>query len=158
MKNIIIKELNKTNKDEMKILLESEPSEEVLSEYLHRGRCFSLTMGRKTAGLFILYQSSSRQVELYTLSVEKKRRRKGLGSLLLKAAMSEAREMGAFEMVVKTRNSAPHNLNFYQRAGFRIESVEKNYFTQLYGRDIHEGGILCRDAICLTMSLREPFV
>lgn len=50
-----------------------------------------------------------------------------------------------------TQGSA--NWALYQRCGFSIESIEKDYFVRHYPDPIYENGIECRDMVRLRMEL-----
>ena len=54
---------------------------------------------------------------------------------------------------VGTGNAGIGQLALYQRCGFSIESIEKDYFVRHYPEPIYENGIECRDMVRLRMEL-----
>ena len=59
------------------------------------------------------------------------------------------------QLLVSTGDSSIGQLALYQKCGFRIESIERDYFIRHYPEVIIENGIQCRDRICLTQNLSE---
>lgn len=64
-----------------------------------------------------------------------------------------ARGQGAKTLEIGTGNSSLNQLGLYQKCGFRIIGVDKDFFTRHYEDEIVENGIICRDMIRLSMDL-----
>jgi GNAT superfamily N-acetyltransferase len=58
---------------------------------------------------------------------------RGVGRLLVAAAVDLAAASAATQMVVATAAADIGNLRFYQRQGFRMRSVERDVFTPAAG-------------------------
>ena len=52
-----------------------------------------------------------------------------------------------------TGNSSIRNLAFYQKVGFRFQSVLRDFFVEYYEEPIFENGIPCKDMVILDMDL-----
>lgn len=72
---------------------------------------------------------------------------------LLQDAVDRHRAKGWRELHIGTGNSSIGQLALYQKCGFRIYSVVKDFFTDKYEGKIHENGIWCRDMIWLVKVL-----
>jgi len=72
---------------------------------------------------------------------------------LLQDAIRRSKGSGAKRMLVCTGNSSVVQLRFYQQAGFRFESVERDYFPNHGYAAIEEDGLPLLDRICLTRDL-----
>jgi ribosomal protein S18 acetylase RimI-like enzyme len=77
----------------------------------------------------------------------------GLGRRLLGHAIGLAEAKGGRVVEVGTGNSSFDALAFYQRAGFRIVGVIRDFFTDNYPEPIVENGIRCRDMVRLELEL-----
>jgi GNAT superfamily N-acetyltransferase len=73
--------------------------------------------------------------------------------LLLHHAIHFCRLRGYKKMTVGTGNSSVGNLYFYQKAGFRLVSLVRDFFVLHYDEPIFEHGLQCRDLLILEMSL-----
>ncbi len=80
---------------------------------------------------------------------------RGWGKRLVEAAIGEARRLGGASLTVHTGNSSLTPLAVYQKCGFRIVAVERDYFPQHYPEEIVENGIRCLDRLRLERSLEE---
>ena len=73
---------------------------------------------------------------------------------MISHALEKAKDQGFQTLEVGTGNSSIAQLAFYQKCGFRITGVDRDFFTEHYEEELSENGILCRDMIRLSKSLR----
>lgn len=139
----------------MDLLLLADPSEAMIADYLADGRLYSAVWDGVVVGVFVLVALDETVWELKNIAVAEEWQGKGVGKALLAAAIGEARTLGATRLDVGTGNSSLHQIAFYQKAGFRMARVVKNYFTLNYPDPIEEGGIPCRDMLLLSLMLTE---
>jgi ribosomal protein S18 acetylase RimI-like enzyme len=141
------------DEDPWSLLLEADPSRERVKSYLDEGECFGMIEADKLIGVCVLRPQPENSVEIMNLVVEKTYRGRGYGKRLLEEAIERARTSGAKRIHLGTGNSSIHQLAFYQKAGFRISGVERDFFIDNYLEVPIENGILCRDMIYLTLEL-----
>ena len=67
--------------------------------------------------------------------------------------METARRRGFRTIEVGTGNSGVGQLYLYQKCGFRIVGVDRDFFVRHYPQPIVENGLLCRDMIRLAQDL-----
>jgi GNAT superfamily N-acetyltransferase len=95
--------------------------------------------------------------ELLELAVVAERRGQGLGRALVEWLIAEARRRGKRRMLVGATNAALGNIGFYQRCGFRMDHVRRDYFSY-YERHgdgpKFENGIQVRDMLVFRYELR----
>jgi GNAT superfamily N-acetyltransferase len=90
--------------------------------------------------------------ELMELAIMPERRGQGLGRRFVAWLADEARRRGKRAMLVGTANASIGNIVFYQRLGFRMDHVRRDYFS--YHRQRHmENGIPIRDMLVFRMEL-----
>jgi GNAT superfamily N-acetyltransferase len=93
--------------------------------------------------------------EIVELAVAEERQGRGLGRALVAWLLAEARRRGKGAMEVGTANASLGNIAFYQKVGFRMDHVRKDYFW--YDRsDRVEHGIPVRDLLVFRYELAEP--
>lgn len=148
---MIIRKLKQTEKAPMDLLLSADPSQSMIDDYLKRGECFVAETNNQVVGTYVLLPTRPGTVELVNLAVLEDFQGKGVGKELLLHSVQRAREKGASIMEVGTGNSSLSQLAFYQKYGFRIVGVERDYFTQQYEEAIFENGIQCRDMVRLSI-------
>ena len=90
--------------------------------------------------------------EIVELGVSAARQGEGLGRRLVEWLVEEARRRGKRAMVVGTANSSLGNLAFYQRCGFRMHEVRRDYFWY-YEEPVYENGIRKQDLLMFRRSL-----
>ena len=83
--------------------------------------------------------------ELHSLAVLPAKRHRGLGTLLLKSAITESRKLGANEMFLEVRSSNQGAIALYEREGFTALSVRRGYYSQPR-----------EDALVMQMRLSSP--
>ncbi len=139
----------------LQLLLLADPSEKAIRKYLAEGECFVSVDGSRIIGTYVLMPRSNNAMELINIAVIGKEQGKGLGKLLLKHAIKEARRSGAKRLFVGTGNSSLGQLAFYQKAGFRMTKIIKGYFLKGYDKPIFENGIQCVDMVRMEMELNN---
>jgi len=135
------------------MLLLADPSKAVVEQYLADGKLYVAEWDDTVVGVYILLQLDGPLWELKNIAVTEEWQGKGVGKALIAAAIKSAKELGAERLEVGTGNSSINQLAFYQKAGFRMQRIAKNYFTLNYEEPIFENGIQCRDMVILGMEI-----
>ena len=102
--------------------------------------------GRPRAAVLTIDQSDD-ATELRAVAVAEGEQGTGLGSWLVSEVCDRLRDRGIRRVVVGTATSGVRQLAFYQRLGFRLERIERDFFTaeKGYPADLSENGIPTRD-------------
>lgn len=152
-KNIIIRELLKTEAIPYNLLLIADPSKNNIDNYLSDSLTYTAVCSGQTIGCYVLYPLDTETIEIKNIAVEEKYHGKGLGTILLHDAIDKATSNGFKKIIIGTGNSSIGQLYLYQKVGFRITEIKKNFFTENYNEPITENGIECKDMIVLTREL-----
>lgn len=83
--------------------------------------------------LWIMYE----QAQISTIGVRRDKQSQGFGQQLLSYAMKIAEQSGVEVMSLEVRQSNQHAIALYQKNGFQIQSIRKNYY-----QDNHEDAYL----------------
>jgi ribosomal protein S18 acetylase RimI-like enzyme len=131
-------------------LAEDSPAQ--LDSYLESGRVLVAVAGRDVVGHLQLVDRDGDRVEVTNMAVRPEWQGRGIGSRLLRAALGLVRrERPRATMLVATATADVGNLRFYQRQGFRMQSVERDAFTPAtgYPPGLLVDGVELRDRIWL---------
>jgi ribosomal protein S18 acetylase RimI-like enzyme len=92
-------------------------------------------------------------VELVNIAVSENEQGKGIGKQLVMDAIQISKMRGYKTIEVGTGNSSIGQLALYQKCGFRITSVDPDFFIRHYEDKIFENGIWCKDMIRMSQDL-----
>lgn len=133
----------------MELLLEADPSESMVRSYLSEGVCYLAELDGSLIGVYVLVPLSQSAAEIKNIAVVPSVRGQGLGKELVLHALAEAKRSGYGTVEIGTGNSSLNQLALYQKCGFRLHSIDRDFFTRHYLEPIIENGIVCRDMIRL---------
>lgn len=136
----------------LSLLLLADPSEARIRRYLEGALCLLAEEAGEVAGACVLNRLNDATLELFNIAVDPADQGQGIGAALLRRALEEARTRGFKRMELGT-GSFGYQLAFYQRAGFRVESVVKDHFLDHYDQPLFEAGLQHRDQLRLGMDL-----
>jgi ribosomal protein S18 acetylase RimI-like enzyme len=150
---MIIRALHTTESIPLDLLLLADPSKELVGQYIQRGECFVTEIEGQVIGVYVLLPTRPATVELVNIAVDPSYHNKGIGKKLINHAIQIAKSKGYKTIEVGTGNSSIGQLALYQKCGFRITGVDKDFFLRHYEEVIFENGIQCRDMIRLSQDL-----
>lgn len=149
-----IRILRKDEQPPWHLLLLADPSSNMVSSYLKDGICYiSETTNSHTQGVIVMLPISQEKLEITNIAVDETMQGKGIGTKLLRHGIKYAKEEGYKTIDIGTGNSSINQLALYQKVGFRIMSIDHDFFTVNYPDPIFENGIQCRDMIRLSMEI-----
>lgn len=135
----------------MELLLLADPEEQAIQAYITRSKCYAKELDGKTVGTYVLLPTRPHTVEIMNIAVEETLQGKGIGQQLLQHAIQTSKELGYKIVEIGTGNSSIAQLYLYQKYGFRIVGIDKDYFTRHYDEPIFENGLPCRDMVRLQL-------
>ena len=95
--------------------------------------------------------------EIIELAVHPHQHGRGHGRRMLAWVQAEARGRNKTGLIVGTANSSIGNIAFYQRCGFRMDHVRRDYFSY-YRQPVYEDGIQIRDMLVFSIDLAHPLI
>ncbi|WP_230157411.1 GNAT family N-acetyltransferase [Peribacillus sp. Bi96] len=137
----------------MHLLLLADPSRELVEAYLGSGTCFVAEMDKQMIGVYVLLQKGPELIEIMNIAVDERLHGRGIGKRLIEHAIHYARKQGYKTIEIGTGNSGIGQLALYQKCGFRITGVDRDFFNRNYSGAIYENGIQCQDMIRLSQSI-----
>ena len=148
-----IRELDVNEEPPIDLLLLADPSRKLIEEYLKRGVCYVAENNKELIGVYVLLPTRPESVELVNIAVSESEQGRGIGKQLLMDAIQKSKIRGYKTIEVGTGNSSIGQLALYQKCGFRITSVDSDFFIRHYEDKIFENGIWCRDMIRMSQDL-----
>ncbi|WP_299089913.1 GNAT family N-acetyltransferase [uncultured Metabacillus sp.] len=148
-----IRKLNRDDKAPMNLLLMADPSQNFVNEYANRGECYIAEKENHLIGVYVLLPTRQETVELVNIAVLEEEQGKGIGKRLVLHAIQTSKQKGFKTIEVGTGNSSIDQLALYQKCGFRIIGIDRDFFVRHYQEEIFENGIQCRDMIRLSQDL-----
>ena len=130
---------------------EADDSPDQVAGYIELGEVLVANRAGRIIGHIQLIRHSS-DWEIKSLAVVSSERGRGIGSALIGAALEAC--AGTTRVRVATASADLDNLRFYQRRGFRMESIERDAFTPEHGYPVMEiDGIPLRDRVWLSLDV-----
>jgi ribosomal protein S18 acetylase RimI-like enzyme len=149
----LIRELNKDEELPLKLLLLADPSEKLVREYTSRGKCFILDIVERIIGTYVLIPTRPETVEIINVAVHEDYHGQGYGKQLVLHAIETAKRDGYKTIEIGTGNSGVVQLALYQKCGFRMTSIDRDFFVRHYDEPIFENGIQVIDMVRLSQDL-----
>jgi ribosomal protein S18 acetylase RimI-like enzyme len=136
------------------LMMLADPSREHIESYLADTEVFlGERAGEWVAIAAVLIREGD--MELKNLAVKQGVQNLGLGTLMLTYLLDYADRLGLRGVRVAISSSSVRHLKFYERLGFRIRDIERNFF-EGYDPPIYENGIRFLDRLQLCVDLRIP--
>ena len=134
---------------------EAEDSTPELDAYIDAGEVLVAVADRGVVGHLQLIDATGDTSEIKNMAVDAGHRRRGIGRMLIEAAIDLTRARGRRTIAVATAAADVGNLRFYQLAGFRMRNVERDAFTPVVGypAGMMVDGIRLRDRVWLDLHL-----
>lgn len=134
----------------MELLLIADPSEDKVRSYLPSSRCFVAQSKGVVVGACAVLPLEAGVYELMSIAVHPDHQKCGHGGALLEWVIGFFRKAGARRLEVGT-GSFGYQLAFYQRHGFRVDCIDRDFFTRNYKEPIFENGTQLRDMLRLAL-------
>lgn len=148
-----IRLLTAGEKPPMELLLLADPSRSLVEAYIDKGKCFVAEENHQVIGVYVLISRSAETVEIINLAVSEEHQGNGIGRALLMDAIQTAKGLRYKRIEIGTGNSSIGQLALYQKCGFRMTSIDRDFFLKHYHEDIYENGIQCIDMVRLSLEL-----
>jgi ribosomal protein S18 acetylase RimI-like enzyme len=148
-----IRLLNENEEPPYALLLDADPSKEMVDRYLAKSEVFVAMANKQIIGVYVLCALDKHCTEIKNIAVAESFQGKGIGKRMLEDAFEKARQRGYKEIIIGTSTTSIGPLYLYQKAGFEVDHLLKNFFTDHYPQPLYENGIRCKHMIVLKKEL-----
>ena len=151
--DLTIRIITKEEQPPYSLLLLADPSHEMVNDYLKTSDVYVAEKNNNIIGVCVLYPINSVKAEIKNIAVEPHYQQQGIGNAMMYKVMQEAKVVGYKELIIGTGNCGFSQLYMYQRLGFEMTEIKKNFFVDNYKEPIFENGIQCKHMVILTKTL-----
>lgn len=149
LQTLTFSKLGKNEKIPYDLLLLADPEKNMIDEYLKVSDIFISIYQEKIVGVIVLYPLEEKDAEIKNVAVHPDFQRKGIGSYLIDQICKVAKENHYRRLIIGTANSSLGQLYLYQKLGFDMCELRKDFFIQHYAEPIVENGIRAKHMIIL---------
>ena len=135
--------------DYLPLLLEADPSREMIERYLCDGELYVLFVSGQPASVAVIAPREDGGCELKNLATAPELRGTGRGSRLLRHLV----QLCAADYPRMWVGTSPANVDFYKRFGFKERGVLPHFFRDNYPEPIYEEGKALDDMLMLCIDL-----
>ncbi|KRK97811.1 hypothetical protein FD04_GL000782 [Secundilactobacillus odoratitofui DSM 19909 = JCM 15043] len=155
MMTAITFEVPKQVTDEMMVLLLSaDPDEQMIESYIHRAEIRVAKSADQIVGVICTLTTRPLTVEIVNLAVRDDYQNHGIGAQLINEVIQHCRAEKVTTLAIGTGSTSFGPLYLYQKLGFRMVGVDRDFFVRHYSRPIEENGLVLRDMIRLELNLK----
>lgn len=136
------------------LLCLADDSIEQVRGYYQTGDLYALDdAAGNPIGMILAIPELNGTVELKAVAVDASLHGRGVGKRMLLAVLERLRARGVKRVIVGTGNSGIGQLAYYQKAGFRLRSIERDFFSPVrgYPEGLEENGIPLRDMVWMDL-------
>lgn len=136
------------------VLLEVDEGEERIRAILLDPTCtaYAAWLDDQLAGAAVMRWEANDASEIIYIEVTPALRGQGYGKQIIQKLQSELSERGGRALLVGTANAALENIAFYQKCGFRMYKIKRDFFAYIQP-PVFEHGIQLRDMLVLRYEL-----
>ena len=150
-KNIEVKKID-NKADYLELLLEADPSKELVLKYLEDGEVYGIKKDEEIITIAVVCKVDEDTVELKNLATKPEYRGKGYAKKLLKQLFGNYKQKYN-KMIVGT---SENNIPFYVKQGFdKYEKTIKKFFIDNYDEPIIDNGLQCIDMYYYSKDLKK---
>ena len=130
----------------------ADPSEESVKKYLTGAQCFGAYVETGIVGACVVNRNVNDCTEIFNVAVLPEKQKQGIGTKLLEYVIKKLVDKNEKRIELGT-GTFGYQLLFYQRLGFRVESVWKDYFVNNCDEPIFIDGVQLKDMLRLVLVL-----
>ena len=138
------------------LLLLADESLQQVRSYMNSGELYAFVGHDEVAvGIVLTTPAEQNSVELKAVAVDTTQQNRGIGRRMLAAVIEELRRRGVRRAIVGTANAGIGQLAYYQKAGFRLLRIERDFFSPARGYPavMEDNGIRLRDMVWMDQEL-----
>lgn len=154
MMDITIKKIEHVTEAHYELLLEADPSRELIDNYIARSTAFEAVSDDKCVGVMVLLPTRPEMVEIVNIAVAEAQRGKGIATRMIQFALEFARKANYKTIEIGTGSTGFEQLYLYQKCGFRMTWIDRDFFTRYHDEEIIDNGFLLQDMVRLSQDLR----
>ena len=149
-----IRKLQKNEEPPFDLLLLADETLEAINKYINDSELYIMENNENIIAVYVLQDLGKGIVEIKNIAVDENLQGNGIGKILLFDAIKKAQEKKYNQIIIGTANGGIKQLYLYQKVGFEIFDIKKNFILDNYPEPIYENGILLKHMIMLKKDLK----
>jgi GNAT superfamily N-acetyltransferase len=150
---MIIRKINAFTSEHFDLLLSADPNKHLVDDYLKRSFCFEAFEDDTVLGVLILLPTRPETLEIVNIAVSQDHQGQGIGEQLIQFAFTQARDNAYNTVEIGTGSTSFGQLYLYQKCGFRMTSIDHDFFIRHYDEEIVENKLVLKDMVRLSIDL-----
>lgn len=126
------------------LLLLADEDEAILNSYIEQGDLYEVRMNEDIVGVALFIPVDEATIELKNIALRPTYRGQGIAKEMILQAETIFKAQGYTRMIVGTANSSINNVALYQKLGFRMYDIQRDFFS-VYKKVIVEQGVQAVD-------------
>lgn len=151
--SIKIQKTRQITKEHWQLYLLADPERNVIQSYLAKCQLWEARHDQRLVGVIALEDHKNKQLEIKNLAVAPAQQGHGIATGLIHFAIDQARQNSYRQVIVGTGSTSAKQLLLYQRCGFRVTAIKRNFFLNNYDQPIYENGIQLKDMLILSQQV-----
>jgi len=152
--SFIFKQLEKKDEIPYELLLLADPSKKMIDQYIRKSDVFTAMHQEETIGVIALFQLTKNTAEIKNVAVKTEFQKQGIGTFLIENTIQAAQNNGVKSIIIGTANSSIGQLHLYQKLGFEMTEVKKDFFLENYAETIFENGLQAKHMVVMERLLK----
>lgn len=157
--DLVFNQVTEITEDDYKLLLDADPYKKIVDSYITRSTVFEVRNVDKLVGIVALLPTRPETLEIVNIAVAPEQQNLGIGTQILDKMIAAAKTAGYSTLEIGTGSNSYQQLHLYQKVGFRMSWIDKDFFINNYPKKVIEDaltfdGFILRDMVRLTMKLR----
>lgn len=150
---LLIRPIKKITEKHYQLFLEADPSRKIVDNYVNRAYQFELVDDNELLGVLLLLDTRPETVEIVNIAVDEMACNQGLGEKLILFALDWSKKHHYRTVEIGTGSTSFAQLYLYQKCGFRVVNIDRDFFVDNYDEPIIENKLLLKDMIRLEKKL-----
>lgn len=150
---MVIKPIQQLQDTHYDLLLLADPDRQLIQEYVTRSYCFEAVINDTIVGILALLPTRPETLEIVNVAVSKAEQGHGLGEKLIQFALAYAKDVHYRTVEIGTGSTSFAQLYLYQKCGFRITGIDRDFFLRHYETEIIENKLVLKDMVRLSIDI-----
>lgn len=150
---LLIRPINKITEEHYQLFLAADPSRKIIDSYLQRAYQFEMVYEDTLLGVILLIDTRPETIEIVNIAIAEKYQNQGLGEKLVHFGIDFAKKNHYRTIEIGTGSTSFAQLYLYQKCGFRVVGVDRDFFIRNYDEPIIENKLTLKDMIRLKKEL-----
>ncbi|MBS7345200.1 MAG: GNAT family N-acetyltransferase [Caryophanon sp.] len=126
------------------LLLLADEDDAILNSYIEQGDLYEVRMNEDIVGVALFIPIDEQTIELKNIALRPTYRGQGIAKEMIRQSELTFKAQGYTRMIIGTANSSINNIALYQKLGFRMYDIQRDFFNA-YKKVIVEQGIQAVD-------------